>query len=181
MKRFVASTIATLALVSGVFLGSSQTLAQTPDPAALAAGIYPVAIHEGMCTSPKAQPQYTLSDTMVVGSDVDSPETVGTQVGAPVLISDSTVDAKLDDLVGTPHVIALHASADQFDTLIACGQIGGIKTDANQIIINLTPIQGSGITGIAFVTEKDNQVQVTVYVQSPTLPGGTPEATPPAA
>lgn len=176
MKRFITSTVAALALVSTVLLGA----AQTPPPAALASGNYPVAIHEGLCTSPKEQPKFTLSNTMVVGSDQNQPKTVGTPVGPPVLISDSSVDVKFDDLVGTPQVIAVHASADQYNTLIACGQIGGIQTSADQIIINLAPVQGSGISGIAFVTKKDTKTQVTVYLQSPTLPGGTPQASPPA-
>lgn len=181
MKRFITTTVAAVALLSSTLLGASLAGAQTPDPAALASGNYPVAIHEGMCTSPKAQPKFTLSNTMGVGSDQAQPTTVGTPVGPPVLISDSTVDAKFDDLTGTPQVIAIHASADQYDTLIACGQIGGVVTSADQIIVNLTPVQGSGISGIAFVTKKDDKTQVTVYLQSPTVSGATPQATPPGS
>ena len=143
---------------------------------------YPVAIHEGSCTDPVAEPAWQLDDALSVGVDQDDPDVVGSEMTRPVTDTEGTLDVNFDDLTGTEHVIAVHASKDQFGTLVACGGIAGITEDG-KLVIALAPVGDSGVSGIAIVDRDDaglfdlgeDQTKVTVYI---VVPGDEDEGTP---
>lgn len=171
-RNAVIGTLSSLIAAFALLLGSSVTaLAQNATPASGSAqgGNYPVAIHQGSCAQPTAQPAYDIGNTKPIGSS-DS-KTVGQASGVPVLEISKTIDAKLDDVANGGNVMAIHASPEDYGTIIACGQIAGPKVDG-KVTIALQPVEQSTVVGIATLSEDSSgvlglgkdQIQVTVDV-----------------
>jgi hypothetical protein len=147
---------ATGALALATLLGSSvmQVAAQdaTPvggesaTPVAGAVIARPAHIHSGSCEE--------LGDVVAPLNDLVAPTgaPVG-QAGAAAVAetSYSTVPLPLDAILGADHAINIHLSADEIQTYIACGEIGGIITPQGAVVIGLRESQGSGYTGVAFL------------------------------
>jgi hypothetical protein len=174
-SRSLLLSIVTLLL--GTFMVSSAA-AQDATPEATPGGPsggYPVAIHQGTCAEPTAQPAFDLGNATGPGTDQGGDvEAVGQQSGPILLVSSSSVDIALDDLGSQPYVIAVHASPDDYESIVACGQISGVKTDG-KIAFALEPIGSSTTVGVAILEEDGDQVQSMVYVFDTLLSG---EATP---
>jgi hypothetical protein len=66
-----------------------------------------VVIHEGTCDDASTVPAYLLDDLDTSGR------------------SETTIDAPLADLRGSAHSIAIHRSAEDYDDVVACGDIPG--------------------------------------------------------
>ncbi len=136
---------------------------------------YPVAVHQGTCPMPTAEPEIILSNTIVAGSDVAEATFVGVTPGQPALVSSTEADIELGDLAGVERVIALHKSPDEFDTIVACGTISGLMAN-DELVISLQEVEMSGVTGTAVLTENDGKTDVKVYVNSPEAVPATPGA-----
>lgn len=170
--------IVAMAIVSMLSFGMAASFAQgtpTAEPGAAEGVIYPVAVHEGTCEMPTAEPEFNLNDTIVVGSDVAEAELIGEAPGAPALISETTAEIALADLGSSPRVLAIHTSPEEFGTLVACGSISGMLADG-ELVITLQPVQQSGVSGIAIMTEEDGQTNFQIYVISPESTPATPGA-----
>lgn len=181
LPRLLAATFVVLAMFgSSIGLISAQTA--TPGPAPLTGTIktvdYPIAIHEGTCESPIAQPAYTLTNATSWAEGAVDTVAVGVNPGPAVPVSETAFTAKLDDLAASPHVLAVHASAEDYGTIVACGPIAGIEHD-NRLVIRLAPVNGGMIAGVAVIEKgdglhlhlgdrtvdlKQDQVKVTVYL-----------------
>jgi hypothetical protein len=162
-----------------VLLVSASAAAQNATPTDIGAPSegYPVAIHEGSCEEPTEEPAWQMEETAVsIGVDQEEPTVVGEAVTRPVFETTGTLDVSFDDLAGSAHVIAVHASADDFGTVVACGAIAGIEVDG-QLVVALVPAGDSDVSGVAMITRDDDQTQVTVYIIEPEKSG---EATPAA-
>lgn len=157
LRRSLALALVTLTLAgASVSLAAAQEGA-TPSPATTttsANAVNPIAIHQGTCESPVGQPAYMLEDPTPWGSGGDDTTTIGTNPGPPVAVSKSEISASLDALTSTPYVVAVHANADDYGTIVACGQIAGIERDGT-LVIQLTAADDSGVSGIA-VIEQNN-------------------------
>lgn len=180
MKDARIVTVILLAIAALVSLGadaSAQDASPIATPGGPSAG-YPVAIHEGTCANPTPDVAWDLDDAIGVGVDeVATPNeaSLGTANSAPILAANATVKVKLDDLGNEPHLIAVHASAED-DTIVACGSIGGLKTDG-KLVISLVPTNNSTVVGVAILEEAGDETNVTVYVfDQASIPGGTPAA-----
>jgi hypothetical protein len=57
----------------------------------------------------------------------------------------------LDAILGADHVVNVHLSAEEIETYIACGEIGGRLTPEGAVIIGLRELNNSGFTGIAYL------------------------------
>jgi hypothetical protein len=66
-----------------------------------------VVIHEGTCDDASTLPTFLLEDLDVSGR------------------SETTIEVPLSDLRGTAHSIAIHRSAEDYDAVVACGDIPG--------------------------------------------------------
>jgi hypothetical protein len=64
-----------------------------------------VVIHEGTCDDASTLPAFLLEDLDASGR------------------SETTIDVTLNDLTGTVHSIAIHRSAEDYDNVVACGDI----------------------------------------------------------
>lgn len=179
MRTFRSIAVALAAIVTLLSFGLVSAFAQdatpTPQPGAAQGVEYPVAIHAGTCQMPTAEPEFDLSNTIVAGSDVAEAEFIGMTSGPPALVTESTADMSLTDLAGSERVIALHKSADEFETLVACGFIAGMNADG-ELVITLQPVEDSGVSGVAILTDNDGKTDVKVYVLSPDAMPATPGA-----
>jgi hypothetical protein len=185
--------ISCIALVFSLGSMSAMTLAQEASPVATPHGPsegYPVALHEGTCDELTSEPAWQLDDAVAVGvtdEGVEQDDVVGPEVAVTVVGAAGAIDATLNDLAGGSYVIAVHASPDDFDTVIACGQVAGVKTDG-KIVVALVPVGESTFAGIAIVDEDtagvldlgEGQTQVTVYGYEERLADPADVATPAA-
>ncbi len=181
--RFLTAAFVVLVMIgSSVGLTTAQNANATPTPAPLTGTIktaeYPIAIHAGTCESPIAQPAYPLTNATPWGEGAEETTVAGVNPGPAVPVSESAITAKMDDLTASPHVLAVHASAGDYGTLVACGQIAGIEYD-NRLVIRLAPVNGGTIAGVAVIEKgdglhvklgdrtfdlKQDQVRIAVYL-----------------
>jgi plastocyanin len=151
------------------------------------AEVHPAHIHSGSCAE-LGDVVYPLTDITEVGGDA---ERTGAASAIPVKSSSTVVDTPLQDLVDGDFAINVHESAEEIDTYIACGDIGGAVTtdegeDQPELIIGLGELNDSGHTGIAWLGADGDQTRVAVYLVEPVSGGGASaesaqEATPAAA
>jgi hypothetical protein len=144
--------LAVLGAATLLATGTAGAAAQeaTPTPASTAAS-YPVSIHRGTCDDPVAQPLGPTLDTEVAG--LDGGERVGVSPERPVLVASGTVDGTLDDLTGTPHIVAVHASAEDYGTIVACGEIAGYAEDG-RVVFALRGVDGADVSGVAILDDQ---------------------------
>ncbi len=148
----------------------------TPEPAIADAPSdgYPVAVHEGTCAEPASEAAFEIDNAVQVAAadeEDDDVNIVGTAQGPIVFQASGAIDATLEDLGDADHVVAVHASDDDFGDVIACGQIAGVEQDG-RVTVALSPVGDSTVSGIALVETgetgtfdlEDDQVQVTVYI-----------------
>lgn len=186
-RRLAATTLASTLLVTGAAGIAAQEASPTPPTDRGVA--YPVSIHEGTCEDPVAQPVGPTIDTVVAGYKGRESEIIGTAAEPPVLVATAELDATLDELTGTPHVVAVHASAEAYGEIVACGEIAGYE-DAGKLVFGLRSVEGSEVSGVAILDDAptpidkalealdqedlldDGELLLTVYV----LPADTEDA-----
>jgi plastocyanin len=151
------------------------------------AEVHPAHIHSGTCAE-LGDVVVPLTDIAHVGGDA---ETTGATSSIPVKSSITVVDMPLQEIIDGGHAINVHLSADEIDTYIACGDIGGaVTTDEGEeepeLIIGLGELNDSGHTGIAWLGAEGDQTRVAVHLVEPAGTSGAStesaqEATPGAA
>jgi len=175
MPRTRTLVISLFALTLSLILGT-PTFAQEATPGATPGGPsggYPVAVHQGTCDDVTAQPAADIGNATAPGTNQDGDvETVGQQTGPILVVSQGTIDMSMDDLAAG-NVIAVHASSEAYETIVACGQIAGVKAD-DKVVIPLVPLGESTTVGVA-ILEGGDQVDATVYIFDTAMPF---EATP---
>jgi hypothetical protein len=137
------------ALVFGmVAFSSPAVLAQDATPEAVAASPpRPVHIHTGNCEE--------LGDVIQPLTDLTAPtgERVGQRNRATVAeTSFTSVPLTLDAILAEDHAINAHLSADEIQTYIACGELGGVIGPDGTLVVGLHPQSDSGFYGIAFLS-----------------------------
>jgi hypothetical protein len=160
------------ARVAGVMVLAALTLlvptggAQTP-VSEMAGAVHPVHVHSGTCA--------TLGEVVVPLIDLVAPEGefTGPESAVPVTLSENIVDIPLQEIIDGGHAINVHLSADEIDTYIACGDIGGvITTDAGgrqEMMIGLAEQNDSGYSGTAWLgpSADDTQTEISVILLEP--------------
>jgi hypothetical protein len=74
------------------------------------------------------------------------------------------VPVTLDAILGADHAINVHLSAEQIETYIACGELGGVIDAGGSLIVGLREESTSGFTGIAFLTPGPDGASTNVSV-----------------
>jgi len=142
----LASLLALLALTA------AGVAAQEASPAAAVA--HPAHVHAGTCAELDPNPAYPLADVAQVA-------------GGAVAVSQTTIEASLDDLLASPYAINAHASAEDIATYVACGDIAGTVVDGT-LLVPMRAQNDSGLTGVAVLAGNDaGGTDVTVYLVSP--------------
>jgi hypothetical protein len=143
--RLVGTAFALLAIVAATIPGAA---AQDATPVAQpVAPARPAHIHSGNCVE--------LGDVVVPLTDLTA--AVGEGIGQadeaiPAENSFTTVPMTLDAILAADHAINVHLSAEQIDTYIACGELGGVVDAGGALVIGLREQSDSGYTGIAYLS-----------------------------
>ena len=126
--------------------------AQTPvSQADTAEEAHPAHIHTGTCEE-LGEVAYPLADVAT-----QTGEEMGASGGHPVKVSEvNHVDVPLQEILDGGHAINIHLSAEEIDTYIACGNIGGVvhereNGEGMEVTIALAELNDSGHVGIAWL------------------------------
>ena len=143
--------------------GDGLSLAQeAATPAALATPATPVAVdfdqivaqrpaevHAGSCAEP--------SETLVALTPLERPE--GEAQGQPEAIeaerSYTSLPFPIESLLEGQTSISVFLAPEELETVIACGEIGGVLGEAGSVVVKLSERNGSGFSGIAFLSVGD--------------------------
>jgi hypothetical protein len=146
--RMITTVGGAAALAGMVVLSGPAAWAQDATPEATRlTGPRPAHIHTGTCDE--------IGEVVAPLTDLTG-ATGGDRVGQarraiPAESSFTSVPLTLDAILGADHVINVHLSAEEIDTYIACGEIGGQLSPDGSLIIGLRELNDSGFTGIAFL------------------------------
>lgn len=138
----LASLVALAAMIFLVPAIAAQDDAEKP---------HPVHIHAGTCEE--------LGDVVAPLADVAYPsgEQMGPESARLVEVSEvNNVDIPLQEIIAGGHAINVHRSADEIDTYIACGDIGGIVNEREngegmELTIGLAELNESDHVGVAWL------------------------------
>jgi hypothetical protein len=151
----------------------SPATATATAPAGPGAGNLPVAIHNGTCAQPVAEPAYQLGNLAPYASS-------GATAPPRAMTVQKTIDVNVSDLLSASHhhALVLHESAANYTHYLACGDLAGLPTKDDQAVVVLRPLGGSNWYGIATLAGSKrvpivgaNQTQVTVYLFQAAAPG----------
>ncbi len=188
--RHLLAIIGMLVLFVAATLGASAqgaTAVATPSANLERASAYPVSIHQGTCQDLVAQPVGPAIDAGVAGLDIDNADAaagfIGINAQLPVLEASADYDGTLAYFTEAPHVVVIHESAEEFGTIIACGQIAGFENDG-QLVFGIRGDSSSLVSGVAIIDENmtvvdealdlidkevdfgDDSIHLTVYIVS---------------
>ena len=149
MRAAIAVTLLVLTLLGAGRIGAGQPgLAQEGTPEAAIDPVdvsRPAFVQTGGCDAP-GEAVETLSDlTRTPG------ETVGASGAIVTSRSFTEVPIALEALLAEDFSINIRRSAQEIDTYLACGEIGGILDPGGALTIGLRDIAGSGRSGIAYL------------------------------
>ncbi len=134
----LGSMFALFALIIGGIALPAPATAQEDAP-------HPAHIHVGDCTEP---------------GEVVGPLTNLTGDDGALDWSQSNVELTLDDILAEPHSIVVHESEENIGNYVLCGDIGGVVTDGT-LAVALNELNGSGMAGLAVLSEGDAGTDVT--------------------
>ncbi len=143
--RVAGAAVALFAIVASAI---PSAVAQDATPVAQpVAPARPAHIHSGNCVE--------LGDVVVPLTDLTASVSEGVgqaDRATPAESSFTTVPMTLDAILGADHAINVHLSAEQIDTYIACGELGGVVDAGGALVVGLREESDSGYTGIAFLS-----------------------------
>jgi plastocyanin len=155
-----SARLASVAALTALLLFAPAMAAQDEDEA------HPAHIHAGTCAE--------LGDVVLPLTDVApiDGESSGSATALPVKVSETTVDAPLQDIIDGGHAINVHLNAEDIGTYIACGDIGGVvntgeKDSDQELIIGLGELNDSGHTGVAWLGADGDQTHVAIMLLEP--------------
>ncbi len=122
--------------------------------------VYPVALHQGSCPAPEAEPVVDPRDAQVFGSTAEEPQQVGTSQFPPALTAQLVFELGIQDVTSVPHAIAVHQSPEEFGTVIACGDIAGIVAEG-VLIVPIRPVNQGTVAGTATIQEEEGNITIT--------------------
>jgi hypothetical protein len=144
---------------------SAQQATPGASPVAMAAG-HPAHIHDGTCEALGAI-VYPLND--VTGGAESAAGAIAVE------LSVTRVEASLADILGAPHAINIHESAENIGNYIACGNVVGTPNGAD-LFIGVGELNDSGYAGIAWLHDNgDGTTTVSVFIAEK-LSGGAAAA-----
>lgn len=118
----------------------------------------PAHIHTGTCDEVGEVIQPLQELTAPVGVAAGQEEAVVAET------SFTNVPLTLDQILAGDHVINVHMSAEEIDTYIACGALGGVLDANGALVVGLGPQEDSGYNGIAFLSPGADGVSTDVSV-----------------
>ncbi len=190
LRRLLVAGGTIAAALALLLVGAVRGLAQdqpTPSPMVIPVTPHPAAIHQGTCTQPVAEPAYDLGNVgppTQEGGQPFAPQDIRGQITGSALLTATNpqLGFNLNDFLGAgqPAVILIHESAQNYSTILACGEIGGPVIDGT-LTVGIRPLNNSGFAGIAELDSDGDNTAATIWVvpEVQSLSGGQ-QATPPA-
>ena len=128
---------------------------------------HPVTINTGTCAA--------LGDVVIPLGDagdqlpIDGQPSAGGSTGAagavPVDGSITRVQMTMADLLAGPYALVVHASADEMETVAACGNIGGRMIGMVEFPVGIAQVDEAGTNGVGILRDNgDGTTQVAIYV-----------------
>lgn len=164
-RGFVSAALATAAVVGVVAAGVgalAQDAAETPTR--------PVTLHRGACDDLGE----AVEDAGAAALPANVPlERVGQDAATLAETSFATLPITLDDLLAEPYALAVAASDDAPDEVVACGEVGGIVDENGAVTLGLREQAGSGLAGIAYLfpAEESPSTLASIFVAPVRAPG----------
>lgn len=103
-----------------------------------------------------------------------SGEVRGAADASAVETSFTTLDLSLDAVLADDHVLVVFDEDDD-SVVLVCGAIGGVLTDDRTLTFGLPAVGESRFSGVAYLSEEDNQTLVTVFLAQDLSVSVTPE------
>jgi hypothetical protein len=126
-----------------------------------------VTIHTGACDTLGEAPAFEVGAAFLPGTDDEDSEgneLRGSRAAVPVLVAEATIESDFGEVLDdAEHALVVHASESDLQTIEACGALGGVVEDG-RLVVGLTPVNDSGIEGIAVVDEDEDELNVKVYL-----------------
>jgi hypothetical protein len=109
----------------------------------------PMEVHAGSCDEP--------GETIATMTPLETPEGEAQGQGAAIEAESSytTLPIPIESLLEGQTSISVLLSDAEADTVVACGEIGGVPDEGGSLVIKLSERNGSGFTGIAFLAAGD--------------------------
>lgn len=97
------------------------------------------------------------SETVAPLTALETPEGEAQGQGTAIEAARSYTELPIgmDELLAGQTNVTVFLSAEQSETVIACGEIGGVPGEAGSVVIKLSPQNDSGFSGIAFLAPAD--------------------------
>ena len=159
----MALTLTLLVIASLASGRSGRSLAQEGTPAATPAtpatpvaidftrlvAARPAEIRSGSCTAP--------GETITALTPLEKP--AGEAAGQPGAIeaerSYTSVPLAIESLLESPTTITVLLDESEDGVVIACGELGGVVSEGGSLVVKLSEQNGSGFSGIAFLSAED--------------------------
>ena len=128
---------------------------------------HPVTINSGTCAAlgDVAIPLGDAGDQLPIDGVASAGEHQGAESATQVDGSLTKVQLPFADLLAGPYAIVVHASADEIDSAVACGDIGGMMIGTLEFPVGIAQVETSGTSGVAILRDNgDGTTQVAVYV-----------------
>ena len=157
----LAGVLLAVLLAAPLAFGRGAAGAQdaTPEASPTPEGGRPAHIHSGSCAD--------LGDVVAPLTNVAAPEgeAVGNDADASAVeTSVSSVPLTLEQILAEDHAVNVHLSTEEIGTYVACGDIGGVLDATGSLSIGLRELNGSGLSGVAFLTPGADGVSTAVSV-----------------
>lgn len=161
---------------------------QTPVAAEELAGEgHPVDIHPGTCADWTTEPVYDLGDLQETNVAAEGAQAPGDMSGeiperaqdlGPVYKADAENEFDADELLtGGPFVVAVHESSNDYETLVACGEVLPIFFE-DQVLVILKPVGESAQTGMVTIDQEEGTSHAYLWNCAPIGEAEHEEATP---
>jgi hypothetical protein len=155
-----------LGIAAALALGASTLIAGAMPAVAHGGTQHPVTINKGACEllDEVAIPLGDAGDQLPIDGEPAASDPMGAESAIQVDGSQTNVQMSLTDLLGG-YAITVHASADEMETIVACGDIGGRMMGQSELPVGIAEVDGSGTNGIAILEDNgDGTTEVSVYV-----------------
>ena len=129
------------------------------------------AIYAGDCDGDfTSEPVATLTNVRPPDGDPN-----GASTASAVETSFTTLDLPLDDILANDHVLVVFDQDDD-SVALACGAVGGIVTDDGSLTVGLSAVGESRFSGVAILSEDDEQTDATIFLAEDLTPDATAAA-----
>ncbi|CAN5797954.1 hypothetical protein BH23CHL8_BH23CHL8_14870 [soil metagenome] len=130
---------------------------------------HPSHIHSGSCPAPGGivVSLWDISEDFLVDGEPSAGTAPGSQAQAGSRVRGSVTDVEIARfvLLGTPHAIVVHASADDMGTYLVCGDLGGPVIGTGDVPVALEPVGSSPWSGVGLLRDNgDGNTTVSVFM-----------------